>query len=191
MGTLAVLCIILAVVGVVVILIVLLLPENKEDRVVVPALFFGTLTLMFVAGGYLFGSAHYQNHFHSLYEEYQTAQANVGVMEQKADILGEDLEVLLNTYIGHERSLIDVVEERNIEELRLLFERPPQLQASSNVQQVTKEFITLVEDIVQAKLVVNAVARAYNTSQRVIPVSWFAPDDLPSSLALLSPAEKE
>ena len=194
MGALAVFSIIFAVVGVIGTLS-FLVAAFVDDRHEEKKIKFGTttvlgiLTFILIIGAYLFGSTHYSNHFYKLYEEYSASRANVGVMEAKADALEDDLTTLLNTYIEHEGSLVDVVGGRNLEELRLLFERYPKLQASSNVQQVTSEFITLVEDIVAARLVVNAVARAYNTSQRVVPVSWFAPDDLPNSLALLSPEE--
>lgn len=192
MGALAVLFIIFAVAGVIFTLSFLVAAcvnngyngKKREDFGVAAVL--GILTFMLIIGAYLFGSTHYSNHFYKLYEEYNTSRANVGIMEAKADALEDDLTTLLNIYIEHEGSLVDVVGGRNLEELRLLFERYPQLQASSNVQQVTSEFITLVEDIVNARLVVNAVARAYNTSQNIVPTSWFAPKDLPASLTLIS-----
>lgn len=147
----------------------------------------GALVLIVIALGctYATGSMHLENHFHKLHQEYQTRNAAVGVMEEKADVLESDLERLLNSYIDHEGNLISVAGERDLDELRMLFERYPNIQASGNVQQVANEFIKLAEDIATAKLNVNEVARAYNTSQNVAPTSWFAPDDLPDLLQLL------
>ena len=180
MEVLAILMIVLGVVGLIVTVVTLFI---RETRPAGPAVGVVVAVVCFVLAA-VFGGTYYHNHFYSLHEEYNTSRANVGVMDEKAGILQGELLTLLDIYIGHEERLIAAVENRNTSSLRALFERYPRLMASANVQQVTNKYIVLIDDVARAKLTANAVGRAFNTSNRVIPASWFAPGDLPDSLPM-------
>lgn len=126
------------------------------------------------------------NHFYNMHEEYQIEVANVGVMREKMETLKPELkDELYAQYQGLEKELVDAVRNRDTGELKALFERYPKLLASLALKDVMREYVSLTEDVARAKLVVNAVARAFNVAHNVRPAKWFAPNDLPNSLPLL------
>ena len=180
MMTLAVISLILGVVGICVAVVTALI---RDARPVGPAAGTAVAVIFFVLTA-VFGGTSYHNHFYNLHEEYTTSRANVGVTEEKVGILFVELRELVDTYMGHEEKLINAVENRDTNELRALFERYPRLMASTNVQQLANEYTALINEVAQAKLTANAVARAFNTSNLVLPARWFAPDDLAHSLPL-------
>lgn len=180
MMTLAVISLIIGVVG---ICVAVGTAFDRNSRPVGPAVGTAVAVIFFVLTA-VFGGTSYHNHFYNLYEEYTTSRANVGVTEEKVGVLFVELRELVDIYIGHEEKLINAVENRDTNELKALFERYPRLMASTNVQQLTNEYIALIDEVALAKLTANAVARAFNASNRILPARWFAPDDLAHSLQL-------
>ena len=93
----------------------------------------------------------------------------------------------MESYISLDKELVETVKDRDTSEMRMLFERYPQLKAFGDVRDTMKDYMQLVDDVAFQERTVNAVARAYNSAQQTRPSRWFTPDNVPLSLELFKP----
>ena len=144
---------------------------------------------MLILGLLMYFSAQfgYSNNFYNLHEEYRAEKSNVDILEKKLGVLESKLLDLMESYINLDKELVETVKDRDTSEMRMLFERYPQLKAFGDVRDTMKDYMQLVDDVAFQERTVNAVARAYNSAQQTRPSRWFTPDNVPLSLELFKP----
>ncbi|MCH7667172.1 MAG: hypothetical protein IH936_14735, partial [Acidobacteria bacterium] len=93
----------------------------------------------------------FTNNFYNLNADYHAAIANTSVFNTKAEKLEPKVLGLVESYVGLDENLTLAVKERNLDDLNALFERYPQLRASSNAKPVLDEYIKLIGDIARGR----------------------------------------
>jgi len=122
------------------------------------------------------------NGFYNTVQNYETARADVDVLETKVERLGAELLTFRDQYVGLDQTLAEAVSERDTENLRVLFERYPELKASKNAQKSMTDFIRIVDDVIYKKQVANVFAEHHNKRVKRYPSKWFVPGDVPAKL---------
>lgn len=124
----------------------------------------------------------YQNAWQGKRQQINNAWAQVNIYQARKDSMTAVLIPLMNQYVQHERDLINVVQERSLDNLRLLFEKYPDLKASHTIQDMMNRLVGFNDDLVKTKNYHNGLVTEYNTWVRTWPQKDLRPANLPDSL---------
>ena len=120
-----------------------------------------------------------KNSYYGQYEGLQAAGQKIVIMEERQEVLTEQLVPLVEEYVGPEAGLIEALQERDISELWALLENYPRLRASENFIKLMDELVGLQDQVVTAEVEFNDLAKKYNSWTKQIPTRWFVPGSLP------------
>jgi|Deesub1362B_J571_1020462.scaffolds.fasta_scaffold05007_2 hypothetical protein len=176
----------IGIIGGVIVFIVLLFiladSDASSDEKQAGGIICGFLLLVFLAMALVGGWLCYHNHFYNLYQDIQKLDSKIEVMEERETKLMTKLEPLVSQYATLERTLIQAVRERNLDQLWALFERYPELKASINFRKLMEQVFILRDGVVKAQIEANQLIKEYNAMNQRIPDRWFRPGDLPTHL---------
>lgn len=160
-----------------------ILSRDSSATLVTVAVISGVFAVGLGVSAYVFTARYYENTFYSHYNDYNTARSAVGILDKKLEDTKPELLDLIDELIGLDEKLTTAVETRP-EQLRTLIERYPELRANEKIRELVSKYVTLVSDIADQKLVADSFGNAFNKNQATWPARKFAPDDVPSKLAL-------
>lgn len=166
--------------------IAVLFSEDNKAKLLAVAGVCGVLVVGLGFSAYFFTARYYENTFYSHYNDYNAARSAVGIFDQKLEDAKPELLELVDELVGLDEKLTRAVETRP-EQLKTLIERYPELRANEKVRELIAKYVSLVSDVADQKLVADSFGNAFNKNKGQWPAREFAPDDLPSKLALYNP----